>query len=104
LKHEDIKKIYKNKEEGWQMIDYLLDDLDTVKVIAYINSVSKQLDEKLIALIKYIDENILKLDLFKKQQIQIPDEIKQLAAKRWEYKKQKDYKNADKIRDLLMEK
>ena len=104
LKHEDIKKIYKNKEEGWQMIDYLLDDLDTVKVIAYINSVSKQLDEKLIALIKYIDENILKLDLFKKQQIQIPDEIKQLAAKRWEYKKQKDYENADKIRDLLMEK
>jgi len=86
----------------------LLDDLDTVKVIAYINSISKQLrgkkDEKLISLIRYIDENILKLDLFKKQQIQIPDEIKQLAAKRWEYKKQKDYKNADKIRDLLMEK
>ena len=60
-----------------------------------------------MSLIKYIDENILKLDLFKpieKEEIEVPKEIKLLAEKRWEAKKNKDFATADKIRDELLEK
>ena len=60
-----------------------------------------------MSLIKYIDENILKLDLFKaieKKEIEVPEEIKQLAEKRWEAKKNKDFAIADKLRDELLEK
>ena len=111
---EDIKKIYENKEIWWELIDYLLDDLDTVKVIAQIN---KYLNEtkwknqmkpneikKLLSLIKYLDDNVLKLNLFKEEQkqIEIPQDIKELAEKRWKAKLKKDFATADKLRDEIL--
>ena len=110
---KDIQKIYENKLPWYEMIEYLLDDIDTVKLIAYINKEvwnlykKEKLDKKdlqILALIKYIDENVLKLDLFKKEEkkeVEIPDEIKLLAEKRFEAKKNKDFATADKLRDEI---
>jgi len=115
LKLEDIKKIYENREIWWELIDYLLDDIDTVKLIAGINKYVKNLDElkdeigmdrvkKLLWLVKYIDDKILRLDLFKEKKLEVPEEIKQLAEKRWQAKKEKNWELADKIRDEILEK
>lgn len=114
LNLEDIKNIYENKFYGWEIIDYLLDDIDTVKVIAYINKEISKLSKKeklseddlrLLSLIKYIDDNILKLDLFKKQeQEEIPEDVKILAEQRWQAKLNKDFETADKLRNEILEK
>ena len=110
---EDIKRIYENKEIWWELIDYLLDDLDTVKVIAGINKylnkfkiLSEEEKSKLLSLIKYLDDKVLKLDLFKEEtkEIKIPQDIKELAEKRWEAKKEKNWELADKVRDELLQK
>jgi cysteinyl-tRNA synthetase len=114
LNLEDIKNIYENKFYGREIIDYLLDDIDTVKVIAYINKEISKLSKKeklseddlrLLSLIKYIDDNILKLDLFKKQeQEEIPEDVKILAEQRWQAKLNKDFETADKLRNEILEK
>ncbi len=114
LRIENIQNIYENKLSSWEMIEYLLDDINTVKLIAYINKFVNSISWKenltdneiqVLNLIKYIDKNILKLDLFKlleQTEIEIPEEIKNLAKKRWEAKKNKDFVTADKIRDELL--
>ena len=108
LKLDDIKKIYKNKEEGWKLIDYLLDDLDTVKLIAEINRIlnNEECSITILALIKYIDDKILKLDLFKvkKEKIEIPEKIRHIAEKRWQAKKEKNFELADKLREEIIQK
>ena len=86
----------KAKMKGYEIIEALLDDLNTPKVIAQINKITnqEQIPEKTLQIIKYIDEKILKLDLFKplpEEEISIPEDIKQLAEKRWEAKKQKTF-------------
>ena len=106
---EEIKQIYQNKEKGYEIIEALLDDLNTPKVIAQINKITnqEQIPEKTLQLLKYIDEKILKLDLFKplpEEEISIPEDIKQLAEKRWEAKKQKNFLLADKLRDEILQK
>ena len=65
LSFEEIKQIYQNKEKGYEIIEALLDDLNTPKVIAQINKITnqEQIPEKTLQLLKYIDEKILKLDL-----------------------------------------
>ena len=96
------------------MIDYLLDDIDTVKLIAwinkYVNNIKKwKLNEedktKILSLIKYIDGKILKLDLFKNNDVEenIPEDIKMLAEKRWEMKKNKNFKEADRLRNEILQ-
>ena len=114
LKLEGVQNIYKNKLSGWEMVDYLLDDIDTVKLIAYINKFVNNLKEKLsnediqvLSLIKYIDDKILKLDLFKEieqKKVEIPEDIKQHAEKRWQAKQEKKWEVSDKLRDELLEK
>ena len=109
---EDIRKIYENKQIWWELIEYLLDDIDTVKLIAGINKYVKNIDKlkenkQILSLIKYIDDNILKLNLFKEKEdnkIEIPKEIEELAKKRWEAKKERNWELADKLRDELLEK
>jgi cysteinyl-tRNA synthetase len=46
----------------------------------------------------------LKLDLFKEEQkqIEIPQDIKELAEKRWKAKLKKDFATADKLRDEIL--
>ncbi len=106
---EDIKNIYDKKEKGYELIDYLLNDLDTVKLIAQINKYAKNVDKlpedekiQILSIIKYIDDKILKLNLFEKENVEIPEEIKKLAEERWEAKKQKDFQTADKLRDEIL--
>jgi cysteinyl-tRNA synthetase len=96
------------------MINYLLDDVDTVKLIASFNKYLNNFDNysqeekiQILSLIKYIDDKILKLDLFKEKEeneIEIPKEIEELAKKRWEAKKERNWELADKLRDELLEK
>jgi len=105
LSQKDIEKIYKNKEPGWKLIEYLLDDLDTVKLIAEINKITWNIEkiedkEQVLSVIKYLDDKVLKLDLFKpEKEIQIPENIKKLAEERWQAKKEKNFELADKLRE-----
>ncbi len=105
----DIKNIYEEKKIWWQLIDYLLDDLDTVRLIADINKYLKNIknfkkDEiiNILSLIKYIDDKIFKLNLFYEKNIEIPKNIQELAKQRWKAKENKDFKTADKIREQLL--
>ena len=48
-------------------------------------------------------DKVLSLDLLKEEINEIPEEIKELAQKRWEAKKAKDFKTSDELRDKLLE-
>lgn len=103
----EIKKIYEEKSKWRELIDFLLDDMDTVKTIAQINKILSQAEitDQEIALIKYIDENVLKLALFESEQTlqkeQIPAEIHELAKKRLQAKKDKNFVEADELRNKI---
>ena len=111
---KDIKKIYESKEIWRELIDYLLDDLDTVKLIAQINKYVNEIRwenqispddiKKILSIIKYLDDKVLKLDLFKEKKMEIPEEIKNLAQQRWKAKLKKDFTAADKLRDEIQSK
>ncbi len=100
-----IKKI---KYEFEKALD---DDLNISKAIAslfeFINeinklSISKNDSKKILNLIKELD-SVLGLDLVKKKS-KLNEEIQNLIDKREEYRKNKDYKKADEIRDNLLKK
>jgi len=99
-----IKDIDKNDLKDNELINYLLDDLDTVKLIAWINKMlSWIIKEKDLSIIKFLDEKVLKLWLFKKisKKEDIPDEIKKLAELRYKAKKERDFILSDNIREKI---
>lgn len=112
----EIESIYNSSDldKGFQVnqnaIDYLntifdelLDDLNTPKALAKFRSLLKDdsvsNEEKVI--ITHLLDQVLSLWLLQFSEDQIPDEILELANKRWTCKKEKDFKNADKIRKEL---
>jgi len=112
LTFQDVQNIYEKKLSWYELIEYLLDDIDTVKTIAWINKyvwnfdkLSNEDKENILSLIKYIDDKIFKLDLFKEQKkVEIPEDIKQLAKQRWQAKQDKNWNLSDKLRDELLNK
>jgi len=92
-----------------------LDNLNTPKLLSSINknlneSHTEYLDDLLYSIF-YIDEKFLKLDLLKsvqeeinKKTVEAPEEIQRLAQKRLEAKKDKNWTEADKLRQEILEK
>jgi len=85
-------------------------DLNTSTCITILYDVIKDSDingKTKIELIKSFD-TVLSLDLLEKEEISIDDEFKQyieeMIQKRYEYKKNKDYESADKVREELLNK
>ncbi len=101
-------------EKAWESISH---DLNTASCLGQIFSGLKILDAKIFAGISESDAIIqlkalgslmyaLGLNLFaeEKIKIRIPEEIKQLAEKRWQAKKSRDFSTADTLRDEIQSK
>lgn len=107
LLSKEIKEIKIDKNEYLtKFIDAISNDLNIPKAIAVLWDVIKEKkltpDEK-ISLIKKFDE-VLGLNLLKQEEQDIPKEIIELVEKRTEFKKQKNYAEADKIREIIKQK
>jgi len=126
---EILKKIgevnydYELKEK---LEEIVLNDLNTPKVIAEIHKVLSDISDKIknssdffrtskdvlsiLKTIDWFDKAVLKLNLLEsaieqlKKQQDIPEEIKQLAEKRWKAKLEKNYQLADKLREEIRSK
>lgn len=95
---------------------YLFDDLHTVEVLALINKtisdkmhINKETTQEILQILYYLDQNILKLDLFVpietyEQAIEIPQEVADLAEQRIAAKAEKDYGLADQLRQKIQDK
>ncbi|MBU2104228.1 MAG: hypothetical protein KKF67_00420, partial [Nanoarchaeota archaeon] len=84
--------------------DAIEDDLNMPKALQVLWKLVR--DEKAVGkiqTIKKIDE-VLGLDLLKKEKIKIPAEIKKLVEEREKFRKEKNWKKADKIRNKIKEK
>ena len=84
-------------EQKNKILESLLDDLNTVKMLSDIHT---------IGCWKELDDQILKLWLFdiQEQEIrEIPHEVQQLADQRWQAKQDKNRSLADELRDKLKE-
>lgn len=96
-----------------EAIDALLDDLNTPKLLAAINKSLRDPNWEIVSIIYRLDKKLLKLDLFdfsilsyweESKDIEVSQEIKDLAQQRREAKQNKDRNMADKIRDQLKSK
>ncbi|HIT61995.1 MAG TPA: cysteine--tRNA ligase [Candidatus Caccovivens faecavium] len=100
--------------------DAMRDDLNTSKAISYLFNIFKEAREKLqnndrsvMALLNSVIITYSLLGLFKespekfiakvdeKTKLDIPDEVKALAEKRWQAKKDRDFKLADGLREEI---
>ena len=115
LKWNNYKEIVNElKTEKWinylsNCVDCLLDDLNTPKLLATINSWLKDYNPEIIWIIVWLDKKVIKLDLLwlkehNESQSNIPEEIIQLANKRLQAKQEKNYELADKIRAEIQSK
>jgi cysteinyl-tRNA synthetase len=96
------------KEFLQNILETILDDLNTPKLLAEINKALHNPSSEIVLVIYRLDQKLLKLDLFdfsileQKENIQIPLDIQELAQKRREAKQNKDWTTADSVRDKLM--
>lgn len=115
LKWNNYKEIVNElKTEKWtnfllNCIDCLLDDLNTPKLLATINSWLKDSNAEIIWIIVWLDKQVMGLDLLwleeqKESQSNVPEEIIQLANKRLQAKQEKNYELADKLREEIQSK
>ncbi len=97
---DDLVSEYKKK-----FGDSLSLDLNTAMALTVLYDVLKDNrlnDKSKRELITSFDE-VLSLDLLKEETVEISDDIKTLIQKRDEFKKEKNFAEADKIRDQLLE-
>ena len=93
-----------NKKALENFKDALSDDLNTPKALAVLWELLRDTKAKgKINTIKEMDK-VLGLDLLKKEKKEVPKEIEELAKERNKARKDKDWKEADKLRDLLNKK
>jgi len=82
----------------------ILDDLNTPKAIAVLWQMTKEPASKDVFTAALEMDKVLSLDLCKElAHVEIPKEIKELAEKRLEAKKNKDWQAADEIREQIMQ-
>ncbi|PIU75596.1 cysteine--tRNA ligase [Candidatus Pacearchaeota archaeon CG06_land_8_20_14_3_00_35_12] len=99
---KDDKKT--NKEYLKEFEDAMNDDLDTPKALKVLwELVRDEKAEGKFQTIKKIDD-VLGLDLFKKEKIEVSNEIKKLVQEREKARGSKDWKLADKIREKIAKK
>jgi len=96
---KDNKKI--NKKYLNEFEKAINNDLDTAKALSVLwNLIRDKKAEGKIGTIKEMDR-VLGLGLLTKERISIPKEIKNLIQKREIYRKQKDWKKSDELRDKI---
>lgn len=109
LKGKNYKEIADElKTEEWikflsDCLDALLDDLNSPKFLATINSWLKNSNPEIIWIIVWLDQNVMKMDLLwekEKSEVteDIPTEITELANQRLQAKQEKNYALADELR------
>jgi cysteinyl-tRNA synthetase len=113
LKWSNYKEIAKElKTDDWiqflsDCLDALLDDLNTPKLFALINSWLKKQNPEIIWIILRFDKQVMKLDLLWEKESskaeEIPQEIVELANKRLQAKQNKDYELADQLRNEIQQ-
>ena len=83
----------------------LEDDLNTSMALAVLYDVLKE-NMSALTKLKLVEEfdKVLGLDLLKNEEVEISQEIKDLAEERWIAKQNKDWAKADKLRQILLEK
>lgn len=105
----DTSKIIKpdiNNRYFVEFVKNISNDLNIPKALSIIWDMikDKELENEMkISLLNEFDR-VMGLDLLKKQDYEIPAEIAELVEKRAEFKKQKNYAEADKIRELIKQK
>ena len=103
LKWKNYKEVANElKTEEWirflsDCLDALLDDLNSPKLLATINSGLKNLNPEIIWVIVWLDKNVMKMDLLWEKEAEttedIPAEIIELANQRLQAKQEKNYQN-----------
>lgn len=101
-------------ENYHSVFETLFDDFNTPKVVAEINKLLKNTTEEDLIFLQYLDDNLLKLDLFNNasnetasdtiQEIipeEIPEEIINIAEQRKQAKSEKNYALADELRTKI---
>ena len=115
LKWKNYKEIEaKLKTEEWikflsDCLDALLDDLNSPKLLATINSWLKNPNPEIIWIIVWLDKQVMKMDLLWEKEktestAEIPEEITQLANQRLQAKQEKNYALADELRNQIQSK
>lgn len=115
IKNEFEKKIETDISEinifDKLILDSLLDDLNTPKAIGLIwemlqdKNISR--DDKINIVKKYdtiLSLNLLDFSDLEKKDIKIPDEIIELSERRWHEKSNRNFKEADNLRKIILEK
>ena len=101
---EELKdrKEFENDPFFKEAMEAISDNINTPKLLAIIQSSLNNVNENTYAIITFFENNFLKLWLFEEQEkVEIPSEIQELAQKRREAKKNKDWVTADSLRDQL---
>lgn len=103
---EHLVRFVQNNAFAQKCIHALCDDFNTPKLLATINTMVKNPKEEDVIFLEYLDQKVLKLDLFVMpknygENLDVPQEIVCLANQRLEAKKQKDRLEADRIRNQI---
>ena len=101
---EELKdrKEFENDPFFKEAMEAVSDNINTPKLLAIIQSSLNNVNENTYAIITFFENNFLKLWLFEEQEkVEIPSEVQELAQKRREAKKNKDWGTADSLRDQL---
>ena len=121
MSYETFKNTLTSKYVGdalEEMMNALMDDLNTPQVLAILNQTlnsSDQVEEvemkELFVALHRLEKNLLKIWLFdrigsekEKKSEEVPEEIRKLAEKRTQAKKDKDYALSDELRDKIIKK
>ena len=94
-----------------KILDCLLDDLNVPKAIGLIWELIHDNEiggKNKIEIIQKYDQilslNLLDFSDFPELQIEIPDEVKELAQQRWEFRSNKNFAESDRLRKVIQEK
>lgn len=102
LKTNEWKEFFQN------ILESILDDLNTPKLFAEINKALYNPNIEIVSIIYRLDQNLLKLDLFDFSDLskeldisQVPEAIQKMAEERIIAKQNKDRNKADQLRDKI---
>ncbi len=98
--------VEKNQIENYEFYkkikESICDNINTPKLFAEINSWLKENVDWLYQVMSYLEDNFLKLNLFKREaSVEIPTEISDLADQRLQAKQDKNYALADELRNKI---
>jgi cysteinyl-tRNA synthetase len=103
--YEDINPSVAVADDISYLTEVLLDDINTPKLLARLRAGHEAIDTDLAAAIRYLDEKVLKIWLFEKEQqesIDIPSDIQELAKQRRQAKLNQDRATADSLKQQII--